>query len=42
VKKQGGVVFEFNPEETPLTDSCSDFLFRESAGTSLPALVRAL
>lgn len=42
VKSEGGVVFEFNPEQTPLTDSCSDFLFRESAGISLPALVAAL
>ncbi len=42
VKSRGGLVFEFNPERTPLTGSCSDFLFRESASISLPALTRAL
>jgi NAD-dependent deacetylase len=42
VKSGGGVVLEFNREETPLTGSCADYLFRGSAGASLPAIVGAL
>ena len=39
--RHGAVVVEINPQPTPLTDR-ADFVLTGSAGTLLPALLRAL
>lgn len=41
-KKNGAFLLEINPESTPLSRKIVDVHIRESAGTALPALVRAL
>ena len=41
VHRQGGLIYEFNKTPTPLTHS-ADFFFEGNAGTSVPALVRAV
>jgi len=41
VHRQGGLIYEFNMAPTPLTHS-ADFFFEGKAGTSLPALAKAV
>jgi len=40
-KKNGGILIEVNPEETPLSP-LADLVFRESAATALPKIAEAL
>lgn len=41
VHRHGGLIYEFNKTPTPLTHS-ADFFFEGQAGTSVPALVKAV